>query len=561
MKIECDKCGAKYSIADEKVRGKTFKIRCKKCTNVIIVRDAASGASAAAATAAAAAAPEPTEPLNWHIAIGGETIGPLSESEIRKRFEQGEIDRDTSVWQEGFDDWIPLGSAAAFADLPARVASNETPSESALPSASLGAFAAGAAASSPRVSDLTAQRNENSVLFSLDNLQKLASSESTAGAPVSSPAPVSTPSTAAPSSEGSGLIDIRAMGAMMGSESPADPRRREDDLVPSFGPGGLAAQPLVSEAPPIAAMAPTPQQMHPPVKSRSGGGVWLVALVFAAAAGIYGVIEYNKGSLAQFGLEPASLKAQREKDKAAEEKIALLEKQALEAKAKAAELEAERLRAEAEGDAEAGDEEEEDSDSAAGRKSSSSKSRGRSGSRGSRGPDRAAPKYQPPKPSSPRDTRKDAVDDILKGSDSKRRPPKRDTGSKAPADVTDVDCILDPSLPKCKRGSSGRKSPPKSSGASDPSLPDKLGAADIKAALAGTKSPAKACGRKHGASPGQKVAVKMKISGRSGKVSSANPQGADASSALGRCVAQAARATRFGKFRTASMTFTYKFRM
>ena len=42
MKIECDKCGAKYSIADEKVRGKTFKIRCKRCSNVIIVRDKAS---------------------------------------------------------------------------------------------------------------------------------------------------------------------------------------------------------------------------------------------------------------------------------------------------------------------------------------------------------------------------------------------------------------------------------------------------------------------------------------------------------------------------------------
>src|SRR5690606_29792178 len=44
MKIECDKCGAKYSIADVKVRGKTFKIRCKKCSNVIIVRDKAGGA-------------------------------------------------------------------------------------------------------------------------------------------------------------------------------------------------------------------------------------------------------------------------------------------------------------------------------------------------------------------------------------------------------------------------------------------------------------------------------------------------------------------------------------
>ena len=47
MKIECDKCSAKYSIADEKVRGKTFKIRCKKCSNVIIVRDKAGGGDAA----------------------------------------------------------------------------------------------------------------------------------------------------------------------------------------------------------------------------------------------------------------------------------------------------------------------------------------------------------------------------------------------------------------------------------------------------------------------------------------------------------------------------------
>ena len=38
MKIVCDNCGAKYSIADEKVAGKVFKIRCKKCTHVIVVR-------------------------------------------------------------------------------------------------------------------------------------------------------------------------------------------------------------------------------------------------------------------------------------------------------------------------------------------------------------------------------------------------------------------------------------------------------------------------------------------------------------------------------------------
>ncbi len=31
MKIVCDNCATKYQIADEKVSGKAFKIRCKKC--------------------------------------------------------------------------------------------------------------------------------------------------------------------------------------------------------------------------------------------------------------------------------------------------------------------------------------------------------------------------------------------------------------------------------------------------------------------------------------------------------------------------------------------------
>ena len=38
MKIVCDNCTTKYSIADEKVRGKVFKIKCKKCSHIIVVK-------------------------------------------------------------------------------------------------------------------------------------------------------------------------------------------------------------------------------------------------------------------------------------------------------------------------------------------------------------------------------------------------------------------------------------------------------------------------------------------------------------------------------------------
>jgi len=39
MKFVCERCHTKYSIADEKVRGKVLKVRCKSCENVITVRE------------------------------------------------------------------------------------------------------------------------------------------------------------------------------------------------------------------------------------------------------------------------------------------------------------------------------------------------------------------------------------------------------------------------------------------------------------------------------------------------------------------------------------------
>jgi len=37
MKITCQACAAKYTIADDKVQGKIVKIRCKKCGATIVV--------------------------------------------------------------------------------------------------------------------------------------------------------------------------------------------------------------------------------------------------------------------------------------------------------------------------------------------------------------------------------------------------------------------------------------------------------------------------------------------------------------------------------------------
>ena len=89
MKIVCDNCATKYQIADEKVSGKAFKIRCKKCGHVIVVGKYADGtASSPAAGDAPAEAPAPApEPAAsdsvWHLVIVREQVGPMTAEEVR----------------------------------------------------------------------------------------------------------------------------------------------------------------------------------------------------------------------------------------------------------------------------------------------------------------------------------------------------------------------------------------------------------------------------------------------------------------------------------------------
>jgi predicted Zn finger-like uncharacterized protein len=62
MKFHCDRCKTRYSIADDKVRGKILKIRCKNCAQVITVKEGmelAGPTSEQAAQAVLAATPAP----------------------------------------------------------------------------------------------------------------------------------------------------------------------------------------------------------------------------------------------------------------------------------------------------------------------------------------------------------------------------------------------------------------------------------------------------------------------------------------------------------------------
>lgn len=45
----------------------------------------------------------------WYYAVDGQSQGPVSQSDFDALVSNGTIRHDTLVWQEGMDDWLPLG--------------------------------------------------------------------------------------------------------------------------------------------------------------------------------------------------------------------------------------------------------------------------------------------------------------------------------------------------------------------------------------------------------------------------------------------------------------------
>ncbi|MBM4319659.1 MAG: DUF4339 domain-containing protein, partial [Deltaproteobacteria bacterium] len=159
MKLICEQCGARYSIADDKVRGKVFKIRCKKCDNVIVVKGDADGGGALGIGAASlgemaqaspgemsperspyehmaagqepsswqggmegrGATPPPAEPPYaaaipvWYVLIGQQQLGPLTQEQLGGYITSGEASAESYVWREGFTDWVQLHMLEEFA--------------------------------------------------------------------------------------------------------------------------------------------------------------------------------------------------------------------------------------------------------------------------------------------------------------------------------------------------------------------------------------------------------------------------------------------------------------
>jgi predicted Zn finger-like uncharacterized protein len=171
LKFLCDNCKAKYQIADEKVAGKTVRMKCRKCGHQIEVRAAVTETSVASqppppnaprpaavrpqglATSLSAAKPRapsspggalagafrsqvadpsslrPSDIQNasdvgaisvtdeWYVAINGVPVGPVRISELRRKAAAGAVNEDSLCWQEGLEEWRPIRAIPELATL------------------------------------------------------------------------------------------------------------------------------------------------------------------------------------------------------------------------------------------------------------------------------------------------------------------------------------------------------------------------------------------------------------------------------------------------------------
>jgi predicted Zn finger-like uncharacterized protein len=284
MKISCGSCGAKYTVSDEKVTGKTVKVKCRKCSAVIVVSSTGEVQTTGGSSAGGGASVGGD--VTYTVSVSDSDQRSMTMADIVKAYNEGQIDAETYCWTEGMDDWQPLKDVDAIVESLHQAAQGESPAQGAgldrtvalaggggggydyaaprpaaqpMAAASGDHFGAGtvALASSPYESAAAARPaassgggffavsapaaspgggtgKENSAIFSLDMLT------AKVGAPTAS-APTGT-------KEDSGLIDLKALASGMGGES-----------------GGIAAQvgpaaevfPLGAPPPPQAIAAPS----------------------------------------------------------------------------------------------------------------------------------------------------------------------------------------------------------------------------------------------------------------------------------------------------------------
>jgi predicted Zn finger-like uncharacterized protein len=113
MKITCSACHASYNLPDDKVAGRRVKVRCKRCSEPIVV-DGSQLASIPPPpdfedeATRVMASPGGEGPNMWTVNLSDTEQGDMTDEEIVAGWQAGVVTEDAYVWREGMGDWKPI---------------------------------------------------------------------------------------------------------------------------------------------------------------------------------------------------------------------------------------------------------------------------------------------------------------------------------------------------------------------------------------------------------------------------------------------------------------------
>ena len=126
MKITCQACQSKYTIADDKIQGKVAKIRCRKCGATVLVDASVAGGAPSDASARTAGAAGPAAG-SWLVNVGDGDQRSMGVAEIVEAYNSRSVTAETYVWKDGLSDWLPLGQVPEIVDALNKAASRSAP--------------------------------------------------------------------------------------------------------------------------------------------------------------------------------------------------------------------------------------------------------------------------------------------------------------------------------------------------------------------------------------------------------------------------------------------------
>jgi predicted Zn finger-like uncharacterized protein len=305
MKITCQACQSKYTIADDKIQGKVAKIRCRKCGATVLV-DASTGGSSNGSVAPPGAAP-----AVWLVNVAEGDERSMQLSEVIDAYNGGVVTGETYLWKEGMADWQPLSDIPEIVEAlkqasaaPARSDPQGSREESASAYSSAARSAAAARRDPGRGADMFAQNQADEEVATSVPAHVLAQSKSSFGGAGNQVVAQTSGSKMGTRDEQSVLFSLNALTGGTKPPSPATPAaggsaRGEDSGLIDLNALARAQQSRSAEEASLQLAAPAPF-MFPAVlgtveapqaqaQSKSsmplfiGGGIVVAGLAIAVA--------------------------------------------------------------------------------------------------------------------------------------------------------------------------------------------------------------------------------------------------------------------------------------